>query len=138
MGFKLLLVCFCNNVFPRPDSLASVVTMLSVSPLKTWLCDKFFFRLLKSVLRSSVHSHFVPFFSNCLMLSVYSNRCGKNCAKYCIAPRKEFNVFVFVGAFRFLIASVFSLFGLILYCEIVCPSHTIYFWKNFDFLLLAL
>ena len=52
-----------------------------------------------------------------------------NFAKYCIAPKNDFRVFVFVGGFSLLIASVFSLFGLIPSCDMVCPSHT-FFGKN--------
>ena len=61
------------------------------------------------------------------LLAVFSEMFGMNIAKYCISPRKDFNVFVFAGASKLLIASVFSLFGLMLSCEIVCPSQMISF-----------
>ena len=51
---------------------------------------------------------------------------------------KKFQCFGVHFGFSFLIASVFSLIGLIASCEFVCPKHTVSFWWNFDFFSLAL
>ena len=109
--FKTPLFCFCHSAIPRPLLHASVVTMFSLLLLQCarhgWEVSSLLI-LLKSVFRSSVHSHFVPLFSNCLMLAVFSDRFGINFAKYWIAPRKDFNVLVFVGGFSLFTASFFS------------------------------
>ena len=71
------------------------------------------------------------------MLSVFSENFGMNVAKYWMAPRKDINVLWFLVCSYLFIAFVFLL-GLIPPCVLVCPSHIVSFWKNYDFFLLAL
>ena len=61
-------------------------------------------------------------FCNCLLLTDFLDKFGMNFAKFCVALRNDLSVSVFVGGFSVLIASVFSLFGLIMSCEMVCPT----------------
>ena len=119
---------------------ASVVTIFSLLLLKCARKRRVVsccFTFSKSEFWLVVQSHFIPFLSNFLLLSVFSDRFGMNFAKYCFAPRKDFCVLVFVGGSGLFIASVFSLFGLMPSCDIVCPSHFVSFWENFDFFLLV-
>ena len=116
ISFKSPFICFCHSAIPRPVSLASVVTMFSSMALKcvNHSCVvSSLLRLLKYVLRSSVHSQFVPFFNSYLILSVFLDRFGINFVNYCTAPRKAFSVFYLLVLLGYLIASVFSSFGLI-------------------------
>ena len=132
MNFNSLFPCFCHSVIPNPVLLPSVLTMISLFSL--WCARQgnvvsSCFILLKSVFRSVAQSHSVPFFllSCCLRLSVFWERLGTNFAKFCMAPRKDFNVLVFVGGSNLLIASVFSLFDLMPSCDTVCSSFEPYY-----------
>ena len=95
------------------------------------------FICLKSFSCSSPQIHGSFFFNNFLSLSVFSDSFGRTFARYCIAPRNDFNSFVLFGDFNFCIASTFSSFGFIPFSSISCPSHFVCFKKNSDFLLLA-
>ena len=77
------------------------------------------------------------FLSNFLSGSVYSEYFGKNLAMYCVAPRNDFNFFVFFSGFNYIISSNFSSFGFILSPSISCQSHFVLFMKSSDFFLLA-
>ena len=130
MGFNSPFPCFCQIATPRPVLQASVVTIFSLLPLKCARQGRvvnFCFIFSKSELRSMVQSHFVPFLSTFHILSVFSDKFGINLAKYCIAPRKDFSVLVFVGGSSLFIVSALSLFGLMPSCDIVCPSHIVSF-----------
>ena len=128
MGFNSLFPCVCH----RPVLQASVVTIFSLLPLKCAGHGRVVnscFIFSKSELRSVVQSHFVPFLSNFLILPVVSDKFGMNSAKYCIAPRKDFSVLVYVGGSSLFIAPVFSLFGLMLYCDNVCQAIVFLFGR---------
>ena len=80
----------------------------------------------------------VHFFNNFLSLSIFSEGFNRSFARFCIAPRNAFNSFVLFGGFNFSIVSTFHSFGFIPFSSLSCPSHSVCFIKNSDFLLLAL
>ena len=124
---------FCHRVAPSPVLQASVVMKFSFFGSK---CAKHgvsvisFFNCSKSSFISFVHSHFVSFFSNLLILSVFLDRLFKNFDKCCIEPRNDFNSLVFVGASNFVIASVLSLFGFTPFWFISYPNQVSSFLNN--------
>ena len=81
----------------------------------------FFFRNLFVVLLPISMAHF--FLNSVFSRSVRSESFGRNFATFCIAPRNDFNSFVFSGGFNRSIASTFSSFDLIPFSSISCPSH---------------
>ena len=86
-----------------------------------------FFVLSKSFCCSVSHFHSVFSLGKFRDLFVFSDSRGRNFAKYCIAPRKDFSCFRFSGCFKSSMVLTFPLFGFIPSSPISCPSYFILF-----------
>ena len=136
IGFRLPLFCFGHSVARSPFVVTSVVRIFSLSELQCARqsnCVISLFIFLNSFVCSSVKTHSIRCSSSFLVLFVRADRFSIYFDKYCMAPKKDFYTFSFLGMFIFVISSTLSRSGMIPFWSILCPTQSASFLKSLNF-----